>query len=243
LSELTLTDREARRLKSLEDTIRRSAGDMYDAMRAIHDEKLYRDEFSTWEAYCRSRWNMSATNAYRLIEHGRIMSLFSEDGQKVSPIGEVSEAATREVAALPDAAKVEVIKEVAAENNGKVTARAVRQKVHDREPGDESEPAGADPVKPKVIKATADLVESYVDDNGNEVPESLFPVWKQRDTYMRICDDLKTIGGEIRELGKSPAGRGCNAIAREVDEAGKALALLMPSVVSGKSWKAIGDAK
>lgn len=242
MSELTLTDREARRLKSLEDTIRRSAGDMYDAMRAIHDEKLYRDEFSTWEDYCAKRWNMSRRNADRLIEHGRVLSLLGDDDEtgRVRP---VSVAATEAASSLPDAEKVEVIKEVAAENNGKVTARAVRQKVHQREPGDESEPTGADPVKPKVIKATADLVESYVDDMGNEVPESLFPVWKQRDTYMRICDDLKTIGGEIRELGKSPAGRGCNAIAREVDEAGKALALLMPSVVSGKSWKAIGDAK
>lgn len=121
---------------------------------------------------------------------------------------------------------------------------------HQREPGDESEPSGADPVvsrstmKPeKPAKATADLAESYVDDNGAEVPESLFPVWRERDTYMRICDDLKTIGGQIRELGKTPAGRGCNAVAKQADEAGKALALLMPSVVSGKSWKAIGDAK
>lgn len=92
-------------------------------------------------------------------------------------------------------------------------------------------------------KATADLAEGYVDDSGNEVPESLFPVWRQRETYFRICDDLKTLAGEIRELGKTPAGRGCSAIAREVDEAGKALALCIPSVVNGKVWKSVGNAK
>lgn len=114
---------------------------------------------------------------------------------------------------------------------------------HTREPGDESEPSGADPVKSRPAKATADLAEAYVDDLGHEVPESLFPVWRERDAYMRLCDDLKTIAGQIRDLGKTPAGRGCNAIAREVDEAGKALALCMPSVISGKSWKSVGDAK
>lgn len=118
MSELTLTDREARRLKSLEDTIRRSAGDMYDAMRAIHDEKLYRDEFSTWEDYCAKRWNMSRRNADRLIEHGRVLSLLGDDDEtgRVRP---VSVAATEAASSLPDAEKVEVIKEVAAENNGK----------------------------------------------------------------------------------------------------------------------------
>lgn len=103
--------------------------------------------------------------------------------------------------------------------------------------------ANAGPVAPKPVKATAPLPESYVDDAGAVVPESLFPVWQQRDTYMRICDDLKTIAGEIRELGKTAAGKGCNAIAREVDEAGKALALCMPSVVNGRSWRSIGEAQ
>jgi hypothetical protein len=113
-----------------------------------------------------------------------------------------------------------------------------------REPGDESEPTGADPAKTtRPVKATADLSESYVDDLKNEVPESLFPVWRERETYFRLCDDLKTLAGQIRELGKTPAGKGCSAIAREVDEAGKALALCMPSVVSGKSWKSVGEAK
>lgn len=247
MSELALTDRESRRFKALEDTIRRSAGDMYDAMRAIHDERLYRDEFETWEEYCEKRWGMSPRHAYRLLEHGRILGLLSDT--EMRPIGHIPESATRETASLPDDKKVEVIKQLAAKSNGKVTAAAVRKAVqtHQREPGDESEEGGEDPVKRKrrvkAVKATADLRESYVDDMGAEVPESLYPVWRERDTYMRICDDLKTIAGEIKELGKTPAGRGCSAIAREVDEAGKALALLMPSVVSGRSWKAVGGAE
>lgn len=135
-TELTLTDRETRRLKSLEDTIRQSAGDMYDAMRAIHDEKLYRAEFSTWQEYCGKRWNISARHADRLMEHGRVLALLSDDDldPKVRPIGPISEAATREVAALPDEKKVEVIETVARETKAKtgkpkITAAAVKEKV------------------------------------------------------------------------------------------------------------------
>lgn len=123
-------------------------------------------------------------------------------------------------------------------------ARRKGRATHQRESGDESESTGAAPVQPqRPAKATVDMPESYQDDAGNEVPESMFPVWRERDTYFRICDDLKTLAGEIRELSKTAAGKGCSAIAREVDEAGKALALLMPSVVDGKKWKSLGESK
>lgn len=239
MSELALTDRESRRLRQLEKNISDAGGTMYESLRAIHDEKLYRERFATWEAYCAERWRMSANWAYKILKHGRILALLNEQAPDLcTTVHKIPERATRELASVPDEQKVEVVRQVVAEStpatgNGKpVTAKAVRSKVEE-----------LNGKAPKPVKATADLAESYVDDAGSEVPESLFPVWRERDTYMRICDDLKTMAGQIRELGKTPAGRGCNAIAREVDEAGKALALLMPSVVSGKSWKAIGDAK
>jgi hypothetical protein len=132
LSELTLTDRESRRLKQLEKNISDAGGTMYESLRAIHDEKLYREQFSTWEAYCAERWRMSRQWCYRIIEHGRILALLNESAPGLSPMGDIPERATREVAALPDAQKVEVIREVAAETNGKVTAAAVREEVSRR---------------------------------------------------------------------------------------------------------------
>lgn len=237
MSELALTDRESRRLKALEDNIRQAGGTMYESLKAIHDEKLYRDNFKTWESYCAERWRMSRQWSYRIIQHGRILALLNDDAPDLSPIGDIPESATREVNGLPDEQKVEVIKQVVSESSPakgggkKVTAAAVKAKVEE-----------LNAKAPKPIKATADLVESYIDDAGAEVPESLFPVWQQRDTYMRICDDLKTIAGEIGELAKSPAGRGCAFIAKQVNESGKMLALAMPSVVDGKKWKSVAEA-
>lgn len=194
MNELTLTDRESRRLKSLEDTIRRSAGDMYDAMRAIHDEKLYREEFRTWEEYCEKRWNMSRRNAYRLMEHGKVLALLSEECDQ---IGHISEAATREVSGLPDATKVEIIEAVATEskakNNGKpkVTAAAVRQKVqeHQREPGDESEPGGAEPVE-SIIR----------DELDREVPKHLRQHYEAAAQIKSVATKFDAIKREVKEL-------------------------------------------
>lgn len=196
MNELALTDRESRRLKSLEDTIRRSAGDMYDAMRAIHDEKLYREEFGTWEEYCRGRWNISPQHANRLIEHGKLLSLLSED-PKSEPIGSLSEAVTREVAGLPDEKKVEIIEAVATEskakNNGKpkVTAAAVRQKVHEhaREPGDESEAGGADPVE-SILR----------DELEREVPKHLRQHYEAAAQIKSVATKFDGIKREIKEL-------------------------------------------
>lgn len=196
MNELALTDRESRRLKSLEDTIRRATGDTYDAMRAIHDEKLYREEFDSWEDYCKRRWNISRSNAYRLMEHGRIMDLLGDD-TKCLPLGDISERATREVASLPDEQKVEIIetvaRESAAKNNGKpkVTAAAVRQKVqeHEREPGDESEPGGADPVE-SIIR----------DELEREVPKHLRHHYEAAAQIKSVATKFDAIKREIKEL-------------------------------------------
>ena len=45
-SELALTERESRRLRSLEKSITDAGGTMYESLRAIHDERLYRDKFA-----------------------------------------------------------------------------------------------------------------------------------------------------------------------------------------------------
>lgn len=93
----------------------------------------------------------------------------------------------------------------------------------------------------KPAKASVALREAYTDDAGNEVPEPLFHAWRQRDTFHKLCGKLKAIAGELRELQKSQAGRLVSPVTKAVDDAGKQLALAMPSVVDGKKWKSVGE--
>jgi hypothetical protein len=46
----------------------------------IRDSRLYRQEFDTFEDYCRERWKMSKTNANRLIDAAEVAT-------NVTPIG------------------------------------------------------------------------------------------------------------------------------------------------------------
>ena len=39
------------------------------ALKQIHDDKLYRDDFPTFEEYCESRWSFTSRRARQLMDH------------------------------------------------------------------------------------------------------------------------------------------------------------------------------
>jgi hypothetical protein len=48
----------------------------------IRDGRLYKVGFSTFEAYCKARWDMGKAHAYRLIEAANVVSSLSPMGDK-----------------------------------------------------------------------------------------------------------------------------------------------------------------
>jgi len=74
-------------LLTLEETIEKGIHTFVkvgEALAHIKSEKLYRERFSTFEAYCQTRWNFSRTHAYRLIDASK-----TEKQLKMSPIGDI----------------------------------------------------------------------------------------------------------------------------------------------------------
>ena len=66
-----MDDREKARLMELEGVIRANIEGFFkvcQAMKEIHDNRLYRDRHETFEAYCGSVWDMGKSNAYYKIE-------------------------------------------------------------------------------------------------------------------------------------------------------------------------------
>lgn len=58
-------------LAELEDIIQKHLSDFYDvgiALMQIRDGQFYRENYSTFEAYCRAKWGMSKPRAYQLIK-------------------------------------------------------------------------------------------------------------------------------------------------------------------------------
>jgi len=65
------------------------------ALLEIRDRKLYRIEHSTFEEYCRSKWNMQRAQAYRIMAGAEAVN-------DLSPIGDISESVAREIAKAPE---------------------------------------------------------------------------------------------------------------------------------------------
>lgn len=77
-----LTELEQRRLAKLEDVIRRGQQtfiEVGNALAEIRDSKLYRKQYSTFEAYCRDQWGWSRIQAHRFIK--------ASGAAKMLPIG------------------------------------------------------------------------------------------------------------------------------------------------------------
>jgi hypothetical protein len=99
--------------------------------------------------------------------------------------------------------------------------------------------------KPVVAPMDADLPEQYQDHEGNDVPESLFPVWQRVDDYLRISNRIRESGviealTELREIGVE---LGCKETAVYADDAiqkvrqiAEGVKQRAPAFVRGEGW-------
>ncbi len=97
------------------------------ALLEIRDSRLYRETHTTFEAYCRERWGMSARHANRTIAASEVVEI-------VGPIGPSNVGQARELTPLlgNEAALIETCRELRAEHGDRLTAEIVRQAVSER---------------------------------------------------------------------------------------------------------------
>ncbi len=96
------------------------------ALLAIRESKLYRQDYGTFEEYCQERWGMQRAHAYRLIDAAGVV-------KSLSPIGDIlpaTESQARPLTQLePEEQAVAWQQAVETAPNGKVTAAHVQQVV------------------------------------------------------------------------------------------------------------------
>lgn len=108
------------------------------------------------------------------------------------------------------------------------------------------------PKKEKVMPVDAKPTEYYEDDLGNEVPESLYPIWRCKARILEICervrsssihkdlDDLKALGVML----DSPSMENvADNIKELIQDAAIQIHDLQPSIVNGDGWFSIQQAK
>ncbi len=132
MSELTKTEQQT--LTAYETVISQGLASFVEvgnALAAIRDAKLYREAFLTFEEYLETRWNISKSQAYRLITGAKV-------AESVSPIGDISpqsESQVRPLAQLPEEEQPEAWADAVKDAGGKQpTAAQVEKAVKARKP-------------------------------------------------------------------------------------------------------------
>ena len=108
-------------LRECEAVIESSMENAGMALRRIKADKLYRVEFSTFEDYCQTRWNMTRVHTNRMLEHQRVNELLEPMGSLL-PTGERQ---TRPLGAIPDADKATVWNDAVEMAGGTVPTAAI----------------------------------------------------------------------------------------------------------------------
>lgn len=92
------------------------------ALAEIRDEKLYLDEFNTFEEFCRQKWDIGQSRAYQLMDA-------SQSAKDVSTIVELpNESAARPLSNLPMKTKIKVAKSLA-KSKKPITQKSVKEAV------------------------------------------------------------------------------------------------------------------
>lgn len=103
-----------------------------DALVAIRDGRLYRETHGTFEDYCRERWEMSKTQANRLIAAAQVIHNIEKVKESKDIAEHLSESAVRPLTGLTPKQQQKVIRKVAEKapppiaGRGVVTARLVQ---------------------------------------------------------------------------------------------------------------------
>lgn len=99
------------------------------ALAKIRDDRLYRQEYTSFEVYCQTRWQLSRSRAYRLIDAASVTDAM-EAALELSPIGDTpiptNEGQARELVGLAPDDALDVMRRANEATNGKPTASAIR---------------------------------------------------------------------------------------------------------------------
>lgn len=134
----TLTAAEVDYLAQCEETISHGLQTFIEvgtALAMIRDNRLYRAEHATFEAYCADRWGFTDRRARQLIDAAAI--------GRILPVANAGQAA--ELARVPEPERAEVWQQTVERTDGKPTAAAIREtyeRTQSPAPMPEPEPEG-----------------------------------------------------------------------------------------------------
>lgn len=188
MEQMILSTSEAAELNCLESVIQKNLQSFYEtgvALIKIRDSRLYRQDYATFEEYCRKKWEMSKRHANRLI--GTV-----EVTKNVGPIGPKpeTESQARPLTTLPPIQQQQAWKRaVDTAPEGKVTARHVQKVIN--------EITGKAPAKKQGTKIITSTELTMNESKENESPILGPPCYGMKFARLAIYDLEKIRADDI----------------------------------------------
>lgn len=199
---LTAPERsDLRRLESIIEKGKQTFVEVGQALKQIRDEKLYREKWNTFDAYCEDRFDFKRRYADRLIEAAEI---------KMSPIGlKISnEAQAREVAKTPPKKRSEVVKtaeKIAKEAGKPVSAKVIAEA---RDTVVEGEVVSKKPPKPgSEVHSHAKIIDKFYKAHFpplcrgiDAAADAIGPVGNRGPNYKMANDALNAFSKAVEQM-------------------------------------------
>jgi hypothetical protein len=117
------------------------------ALARIRDQRLYRAEYQTFEAYCQTKWHCGRSYVYHLISAAQLFTQVFADGKAPKPR---HESQLRPLMGLsPEQAQLAWERAAQNAGNGRITARLVKTAVRELHLGASPKPIDHQPGKTK----------------------------------------------------------------------------------------------
>lgn len=129
-----LSPQEVATLRHCETAVAKGLKTFYevgDALRTIRNQRLYREKFTSFRAYCRARWGFEAARARQLIGASEVF----KDIADVTDIKPVNEIQMRSLTSL-DTATRQLVWKAATERTPQPTENIIKAIIHELVPGE-----------------------------------------------------------------------------------------------------------
>jgi hypothetical protein len=145
------------------------------ALLQIRNQELWKDDYESFDDYCKKRWGWTRSTADRLIVASETVKSLPPNVQGLL----TTEGAIRELAPVPQDKREEVV--AVAASNGEVTGPSIRKAAQSV-----ARPEVAEPEKP-------------VDVTGREIHPTILGLWNRRNNLMPLASELSRIKCQIEE--------------------------------------------
>lgn len=216
-------------------------------LREIRDKHQYTAlGFNSFTEYLTAECPFSERHALRLMATSETWDRIEPFQDKYPVVGKLNSISKLELLSPVDQSK---IKSVVARLNKveELSPREIKAAVKENGQTKAKPPTDTEPsdtpydVEEPVAPATAAMPESYVDERGNDVPESLWPVWRQISEIAIAAAKLRELAGVVGDLSKKLDDSELEAISSTLEVNVKRLRNQTPAVVDGDGYLTKGE--